>query len=283
MTVMRNLRYLLNSKFAWIPVVLSLLWLGYKTFGPTHYSLDTILRDLADRAVERASVDIPKIDGVETATVLNLKGDHNGYVTEALRRELNRTGKYKVLGKSLYDKLADEFNWQKTEVSTLEQALERGRKIGTDAVIFGEVSSLMQDQKAAKVEMIVRAAAVRSGEALFIKDYGDRVIKRSTSMRYIKAKMSDAPFGWKLFIWLLFTIFLPIATFFIPKRVLREESNFFNFALLLGYTLLNFLFAFILSGFRVSGFWNSLFLIIALGLSGTYNFFALSLIDKYSR
>jgi hypothetical protein len=273
---------LLSLKLSWLPLGGALLWLAYEAFGPTHYKIDTILKTLSDRVIKQAVNDIPKFKGVETVAVLNFKGDYNGYVTETLREALNRTGKFKILSKSLYDRLAAEFDWRKTDVSTLAEALDRGRKSGTDAVIFGEVPNLMQDENEAKIEMIVRAADVKMQEPVFIQEYAQNIQKHATSLRYMGTKMTETSFGLKLFLWLLFTVFLPVATFFIPKRIFAKESNFLNFALLLSYTLLSFLFAFILAGFRVTGFWNSLLLILALGLSGTYNYFALSLIEKYS-
>ncbi len=72
--------------------------------------------------------------------------------------------------------------------------------------------------------------------------------------------------------WLGFAIVLPWATFFVPAKVVKLESNRSAAAMLIGYLLADVLVAFWLSEWSVAGTLTWVVLLLGFLTAGVYNF-----------
>ena len=72
--------------------------------------------------------------------------------------------------------------------------------------------------------------------------------------------------------WLGFAIVLPWATFFVPAKVVKLESNGLAVAMLIGYLSADVLVAFWLSEWSVSGTLTWVVLLLGFLTAGVYNF-----------
>ena len=75
-------------------------------------------------------------------------------------------------------------------------------------------------------------------------------------------------------IWVGFVAVLPWATFFVPARVVRAESNAVAAGMLLGYLLADVGFAMYLTRGNFGGTWQAAVLILGFLIAGLYNFVA---------
>ncbi len=75
-------------------------------------------------------------------------------------------------------------------------------------------------------------------------------------------------------IWLGFVLILPWATFFVPARVVRAESNVISAVMLLGYLALDVVFALFLTGGTLGSAWQTAILILGFLCAALYNFVA---------
>jgi hypothetical protein len=73
-------------------------------------------------------------------------------------------------------------------------------------------------------------------------------------------------------VWLGFVAVFPWALFLVPPMIVRAESNAVSAAALLGYLLVDVLFAFWLAGWSVSGTLIWALLILGFLAAGVYNF-----------
>ncbi len=72
--------------------------------------------------------------------------------------------------------------------------------------------------------------------------------------------------------WLGFVIVLPWATFFVPAKVVKTESNGAAAAMLIGYLLVDALVAFWLAGWSIDGTLTWVVVLLGFLTAGVYNF-----------
>lgn len=75
-------------------------------------------------------------------------------------------------------------------------------------------------------------------------------------------------------IWIGLVTVLPWATFFIPVRAVRADSNVISGLMLLGYLAADVLFAFYLTGGTLGNAWQAAILILGFLCAALYNFVA---------
>lgn len=75
-------------------------------------------------------------------------------------------------------------------------------------------------------------------------------------------------------VWIGFVLVLPWATFFVPARVVRADSNLASAAMLLGYLVVDIAFALYLIGGGPGGTFQAAILILGFLCAALYNFLA---------
>jgi hypothetical protein len=82
---------------------------------------------------------------------------------------------------------------------------------------------------------------------------------------------ATAPAGQRFLAWALFVLLTPVVTAPLAVRVLGRQSNTGNVLLVLGYTGLSVLAAYVVGGMHVAGIWSAVGYLIALLGVFTYN------------
>jgi hypothetical protein len=253
------------------------LFEGYFLMQPTGASIEMMRRRAAERTCKEVAADLPKRAGVPSLAVLNLAGDPSGVVTQMLREEVAAGAEYRVLEEPFFRKLLRELGKDNVPVSRLSDAVALARGIGVDLVLFGEVSPAPEGIPQLKLEM--RMAERQSGQAVFVRSYGNPPAGKSSW----RSRLEYSSKGRRIFIWVVFTLLLPIATIPLLRRVVALDSNLLNLALLLTYTALDVVAAHLLTGAAGITVWSSIILLAALVAGLCYNYGIASLIDDLQR
>jgi len=259
---------------------LSMLFEGYRLFGPTEDSLGFMRRKLADRLCSQAAKDLPKKGGGQSLAVLSFAGDGTGYVTRLLRDKIEAVGEYRLLEDSFFRKLLREFGNEDVAVSLLTDAVATARKVGVDLVVFGEIPEFTAGEDRATFKLEVRMAERESGQAIFARSYSDRIGGSTEVNSYWRARLADSSKGRRIFIWVAFTLLLPLASVPLIRCLTAASSNMINLLMLLGYTLVDMLVALLLTGFWIPTLWTAGILLLALGASSYYNYRVASFIEE---
>jgi len=256
-------------------MTLTMLWESYRVFGPAEDSLGFMRRNLAEQICNEAAEDVPQRQGLATLAVLDMAGDSSDrYISNMLRQRVQATGKYRLIEESFFRKLLREFGRDNAPVSTLADAVTTARQLGVDAVLFGEIPEFTAQKNAAALRLELRMAERDTGQSVFARSYSNR---RSDNVR---ARIADSSKGRRIFIWVLFTLLLPLITVPLIRRLVAVDSNLLNLVLLLGYTLLDMFVAVLLTGFWIPTLWTAVMLLFALVASGYYNFRIASFIEQ---
>ena len=256
-------------------MTLTMLWESYRVFGPAEDSLGFMRRNLAEQICNEAAEDVPQRQGLATLAVLDMAGDSSDrYISNMLRQRVQATGKYRLIEESFFRKLLREFGRDNAPVSTLADAVTTARQLGVDAVLFGEIPEFTAQKNAAALRLELRMAERDTGQSVFARSYSNR---RSDTVR---ARIADSSKGRRIFIWVLFTLLLPLITVPLIRRLVAVDSNLLNLGLLLGYTLLDMFVAVLLTGFWIPTLWTAVMLLFALVASGYYNFRIASFIEQ---
>lgn len=86
--------------------------------------------------------------------------------------------------------------------------------------------------------------------------------------------------GKLVFSWLLFCLFLPVATYKPIECLLEHESNYTNAGLLAGYSAIDTALAFALMDFQAASFFPMMLLILAAVLAVGWNYVVLDYVDR---
>ncbi|HOA74574.1 MAG TPA: hypothetical protein PL151_18790 [Phycisphaerae bacterium] len=95
---------------------------------------------------------------------------------------------------------------------------------------------------------------------------------------YYRLPLEDREALWltarHVLVWIGFVLVLPWATFFVPIRVVRAESNLASALMLVGYLVVDIAFALYLAGGTVGGTFQAAILILGFLCAALYNFLA---------
>ena len=100
------------------------------------------------------------------------------------------------------------------------------RQLGVDAVLFGEIPEFTAQKDSAALRLELRMAERDSGQAVFVRSYS------SSRADTLRARIADSSKGRRIFIWVLFTILLPLVTVPLIRRLIAVDSNLMNLGLL---------------------------------------------------
>ncbi|MHC4777870.1 MAG: hypothetical protein ACYTFG_04745 [Planctomycetota bacterium] len=152
-----------------------------------------------------------------------------------------------------------------------EKIRETVKAAGMDGFVWGKVHFVEDSASEERLELTLFATDV-TGKKVFESEYSEAMNKSLFDLEYYRIKLSEMGMGWKLLIWLVFTLGLPVVTFFVPAKVLKLDSNGAVLAALVGYTVVDGLVAIALMGFAVSGILSFFVLLVSLVLAGVYNY-----------
>lgn len=255
----------------------ALLFETYSLLTPAESRLASRRQKMAEHICSQVVTDLPKREDAPSVAVLTIAGDANGLLGGLLREKIQAAGKYRLLEHSFLDKLLREFGKQDAPVSRLADAVATARQIGVDLVIFGEISEFKVEGNDSRLTLEMRMADRQSGQAVFARSYSGGTPGPGSSWG---ARLVDSPATRRIFIWVAFTLLLPVVSIPLIRRLTAMDSNLLNLAMLLGYTVADMFLALLLMGFGIASFWTVLILIVALVASIWYNYSIASFIEE---
>jgi hypothetical protein len=250
---------------------------AYYLIAPAKDPLPAARSKLAERVCSKAVLELPKRTDSPSVAVLNIAGDANGAVTRLLREKVSTAGSYRVLEDRFLGKLMKEFRKENAPISNLSDAVATARQLGVDFVLFGEIADFSVNENGSNMTLDMRMAERQSGQAVFARSFSEGSPSLTSSWRL---SITERPWARKVFIWLLFTLLLPLASIPLIKRLIAIDSNMLNLAMLAGYTIADMLIACLLTGFSFEGITTIALLILALAGSAVYNYSVAAFVEQ---
>lgn len=243
--------------------------------GPEKPKCDSIREGAARVAIAQVVERIHEERGeVRRATVLHFAGDTTDFLTVSLRDQLMEKGILDIDGTPSMEKIRSLLNLRNSGTFDVNAAIEYGKKHELDAVIIGMVD----------VFETVKDKAVLSGSVKFIEIASGRIVEIPLSDRKIDSPLSliaenslseVMPFWQRVLCMIFCVVAVPILVFPFLKIIMRKNSNFATFGLLVMLVALD---AFIICiSLGMGGtFWSFAVFLISLAAAFGYDLFMLS-------
>ena len=248
-------------------------WLGWVHLGPHKPEMGPLRQVLADEAVVAMAGDLQAHRGdARRAVLVHFKNDPTDYISDNLRRILERRGVFDLDDKSFMEKLRGLLDMRQPAHSSVPRAAEAARKAGVDVAIIGTIHEFESRAGGASARIdysIVSAGGTEMHKGQFIKTISDAkaapASPRSRSTVTWDDRVRNA-LGWALVV-----LLLPVFTIGFIRAMARRNSNMANAFVLAIYTVVGVIAAWLLLGQALGGPWLALLLVGAGALALAYN------------
>lgn len=270
---------------------------GYLLIRPSTPPLDPARAATADALVESIAGHIGQEAGADWSGkyvhVARMPGDPNDAIRGRLEDAIGARTNCTVVTDSLFTELRDATaaksarlgvvdqatadSWQTRPVGSLTEALEKAQATGLDYVVYGVIEDFraLEGRTFAKADIKVAAAdqAALDMEKTFTQ--GD-----AADVAYASANIGRKNPLWRLVVWLIAVLLLPIVTSGFWSTLLERESNAANAACLLFLTLVEALLTWTLMGFWLGTIWLKVLLALATAAGAAWNLFILNVLER---
>ncbi len=261
------------SKFGPILLVGSLAWLGWDSLGPRKPEAGPARRELAGEMTPEMLHDLHENRGsVRNAALLHLRNDPTDYITNSLRSTIEHSGIFDLRDTTSAYKARSLFRMRHRTYDTLDKALERGRSLDAESVIFGTVHAFESSPEGAVVDIEITLAETASGDTLLNKRYNRKLPASALSAVSGVRAGSAATWLTRLLAWVLIVLLLPVVSISFIRAMVRKESNGINVSMLGIYTAFDVLLAFLLLGAAPASWVTLAVILIAGGAALFYNY-----------
>jgi len=275
------LRLLLKLRLGIALLGLVVFWQGWMLIRPKPFPLDPRREAMATTAAENLAESMPQPPlRRPTLVVTPFQGDATGKVTEAVRKAVDRVGRYAVQPTTTMQNVMRELGLAEQSLSPESIASVDLGNLGTDYLLAGRVGVLSATTD--KDEAVLEALLVPAGSPSdTVRLCGEAVLDRSVTG--IQRAIQSHPWPARLASWLALLLLLPLVLVPLVRRGLARESNAANLGMLLGLTLVTGLAAYAMLGFRLETVHSVISLVGGVGLALTYNWFLLSRLEDLRR
>jgi hypothetical protein len=254
-------------------LLLVFLWRAYHFFKPAEADATPLQRKAVEKVCAEAVRDL-EVRGRPAVHLMRFGRDRGGLFRETLQRELKRSGKFRVVRASLPEELARVITGPMSRTHPLRrtQLVSRPKKL--DIVGYGKIGELSEKGGEATAAFSVLRFVDLSQGRLLLNAPRNATVTKVGAEAAVGSSHGGASIWSRLLLWFLFMLLLPPLTFFAVRWAVSQDSNLASFLLIAGYTIVDTLFAFYLTGFSVSSIWVGMLLLFALGGSAFYNYVA---------
>ena len=277
-------RRILLSRWAIAAGLIAALWQGWTVIRPTPWPTDQFQQAAIDELCWQAAESVPDgLPGIKSLAVLRLAGyDHDGRITSRLAECLHRLGRYEVQHQTWSGNVRKELGIAEAFVSSLEDAVAQGRGLGVGGVIFGSVRENRRDRDSASVRLDFQIAQVATGQEVLARTIQTRYPDLAASQPAARSLATVLAVLKPVAVWVIVVLLLPILLVPAIRELLKKDSNAVNFGMLAVLTLVDLLVACLLIEGTIAGWVPIVFLLGALVLSGLYNYWLCSLVERTS-
>ncbi len=277
MRLLRTLWLAIKVRIIWFVLTAAVITGAIFIFGPRSKQVGAMRRILADRVLDELIRDVErriiKREIKKRIAVLDLDGDHHGFIADRIRSRLRQRGWLVEPRKSAWRKALEAAGISGPATSSA-QAAEVAEQLDAGAAVFGRVEEFSDDGTHGAVRLQIALADAATGDELARTHYA--AVWPAGSLD----RVASIGAGWRLLIWLAVALALPLAAYPVARAALEQESNLFTFLLLFAMTALDVLAALVLLGFAVRTVWIALLVLAALAASGLYNYLVTNSYEK---
>ena len=283
--VFKVLRKIFLSKWTLVIGLGAVSWQVWTVVRPKPWAPDELQAGVAEKACWDAAEGVPSnLPGVHKLAVLRLAGrDMEGFVTGKLTECLHRRGHYEILHETFVGNVKRELGIEPEPVRTLVEALDAGKGLKVDGVVFGEVTEFRRDRATARIAMDLKVAKVSDGRVLFSSGFSASAPSSDEAAGKLKYSIRATSVVRRILLWLAFAAIAPLLLIPIIRHFLERESNAVNFALLVALTLMDISLAFVLCGLDLDSWIPAALLVVAALSGGLYNYWLCSTVERLRR
>ncbi len=255
---------------------------GWYFLGPEKPEAGYVQQQVAEQTSRRLMKVLREKRGdIKHVAVMHFTNDVTDCVTLTLRRTLSDSGTFEVDDTPFSEKFNNMLSLRNKGVFSVEKALEYGEDNHLDAVIVGAVD---------RFEYRNETDVVLTGEVMLIDVRTKQIVARIpfqedtaslfalTRGEGAEANGATAELSWavRLLLFVLAVLLLPIITFSFIRYMVAKRSNKCNAFVLVTYTLLETILAFIMIGGSVGTVGTAILFLMATTFSFIYNLFLMS-------
>jgi len=254
-----------------------LAWLGWVNLGPRKPEVGPLRKQVADQIVPQVVEDLRAArQTVQTAALLHLANDPSDYVSDQLRSGIERSGIVDLRDRTFMDKVRNLLNLRHPVFADLGPAVEDGKALGVQAVVFGKINTFETASGGAKIDFDLFFASVGNGQVLLNRKYQREVSPGLLSNAVVQEQMQSVRPAQRFLSWVVIVLLLPVFTIAFIRAMVRKESNRVNAFTLTVYTVVDALLAYLLLGASLTGWFSVLLFLVAVGAALAYNFYIMN-------
>ncbi len=298
MLALAGIGKLVTSRLGLVLLAGFLVFQAWWWITPTTPPLDRARADAAAHVAEDIASTLGEAAGVQWSgryvAVAPLAGDDTGYLRNRLEAALTARANCRVITDTVVTDLREHAvsklarlgavsrptadAWKPAPVTTLSQALDRGRRTQADFVVYGYVPAFRLAETGVALAVDVAVADVAAGGTIFEQrfEYGGPLTLASGN-----PGAGNVGAGWRLLGWLFFVLLLPLVTGGAWRNLLDNESLAANAAALGFLTTLDALLAWALLGFSMPTLWVKAVFGIACLAAFTWNLAVLGFYEQH--
>lgn len=284
-------------------------WQGWTNLGPNHSGAGSTRLTLADRAIPLIVDDLRDHRGeMRDAALLPFTGDSSGYFNDTLRKTIENQGTFELADQGIIDRLRDLVGIRPDAVEIPEEAIAAARDMDVDCVIFGRVDRFESFTEGAQLDVTYYIANVETGETVRTGRYFEdtsqpelaagivgedgNIDARATggvdsgtagAVGEVIVPLPETTLGmdrpptnltWWLrrcLSWAVVVLLLPVFTIGFIKTMVSKRSNRVNAFILVIYTIVDALLAYILVGPAIGALWPLIGFTAAVAVVFLYN------------
>ncbi|NUN50744.1 MAG: hypothetical protein HUU15_18210 [Candidatus Brocadiae bacterium] len=203
--------------------------------------------------------------------VAPFRNDPDGLVATALTEQLEARGLFDVVEKPTWREWWDKIvGNDKDSPIGADKAIEFGKKLEAECVMFGRVEALVVDEGRSYADVKIRIVDVKTGDGIFIGRYRTNLDKSVFSIPYFRVWIYDTSVFVRILIWTVGLLILPFMALLARER-LSQSAPIVSIGLMLFMTGVDMVLALLLMGFEADSLLKWGLLVGALAASIFYN------------
>jgi len=254
-------------RFLVLPALLALL---APAFAATD-TLEPLKKAVAEEVARKAADEMHfRIRG-RSLVIAPFRNDPEGLVAAAFKEQLSSQGHFNIVEPSMLREAWDKIVGNDKEAPvTADKAIELGKKLGAEAVLFGRVELLAIDEGRSACDVKIRIVETGSGDGIFIGRFRTDLEKSMLSIPHLQVWMYEKSVFIRVLVWVVALLILPFLAL-LARETLSEAPPVVPIALVLVMTALDIFFALLLMGFEADSIVKWILLVLALAASIFYN------------
>ncbi len=267
-----------GTGLARLGVVLVVIAQGWMLVRSRPLPLDPARRALVEDAARQLAERLPAApSGRPSLVVARFESDPTGVVTEAVRRAIDRAGRYAVRPASLWENVKRELGIENDELALEAAVTAAGSRLDSEYLVAGRVRSLAA--RTDRDEAVLEAILVETREPSQPVSLTAEVV-HDRGRSQAAARVTSYAWPIRLVAWLALVLLLPLALAPWLHRALARQSNAVNLGLLLGLAFVGTAAAYAMMGFQLERGWAALLLVAAAVTALAYNWVVLDKMEE---